>query len=428
MNLQLPFSLQMTFLVILILCIAIITASETALLTYKRLHAASRKTSLNHLLTHIDQILILFQFFKYLLVILATLLSLLITLQFINISLVWQWLLVLLIVVLVLLVFAELLPRKLARLYPETLAYTFADLYAITLKLVWPLVLTINGLINLLLRVCQQPTSPCKLVKFSGAELKQLVEIEGANIPPEHLEMLTSILDLESTYVEDIMIPRHQLVGIDLARDWSELEQQLIHSLFTRIMIYEDSVDNILGFVHLRRLLPLLAENKLDRNHLKAALRPAYFIPKGTSLLQQLLNFREQARRSAIVVDEYGDILGMLALEDILEEIVGEFSTVPIRHEHTIQIMPDGSAWLDGTTSIREINQSLNLNLPVDGPKTINGLIMEHLESLPVPGMTVLIAQHPMEIRKTRKNAIKTLIIYPALPATKQKESEHGKN
>lgn len=428
MNLQLPFSLQMTFLVILILCIAIITASETALLTYKRLHAASSKTSLNHLLTHIDQILILFQFFKYLLVILATLLSLLITLQFINISLVWQWLLVLTIVVLVLLIFAELLPRKLARLYPETLAYTFADFYAITLKLAWPLVLTTNGLTNLLLRVCQQPASPRKLVKFSGAELKQLFEIEGANIPPEHLEMLTSILDLESTYVEDIMIPRHQLVGIDLARDWAELEQQLIHSLFTRIMIYEHSVDNILGFVHLRRLLPLLAENKLDRKHLKAALRPAYFIPKGTSLLQQLLNFREQARRSAIVVDEYGDILGMLALEDILEEIVGEFSTVPIRHEHTIQIMPDGSAWLDGTTSIREINQSLNLNLPVDGPKTINGLIMEHLESLPVPGMTVLIAQHPMEIRKTRKNAIKTLIIYPALPATKQKESEHGKN
>ena len=224
------------------------------------------------------------------------------------------------------------------------------------------------------------------------------------------------------------MIPRHQLVGIDLAKDWAELEQQLIHSLFTRIMIYEQSVDNILGFVHLRRLLPLLAEDKLDREHLKAAIRPAYFIPKGTSLLQQLLNFREQARRSAIVVDEYGDILGMLALEDILEEIVGEFSTVPIRHEHNIQMMADGSAWLDGASSIRDINQSLNLNLPIDGPKTINGLIMEHLESLPVPGMTVLIAQHPMEIRKTRKNAIKTLIIYPALPAPSQKESEHGKN
>ncbi|TXH71558.1 MAG: DUF21 domain-containing protein [Thiothrix sp.] len=428
MNLQLSLSLQMTFLVILILCIAIITASETALLTYKRLHAASRKTSLNQLLAHLDQILILFQFFKYLLVILATVLSLLITPQLINISLVWQWLLALLIVVLMLLVFAELLPRKLARIYPETLAHTFSEFYATTLKLAWPFVLTMNGLTNFILKLFQQPTTPRQLVKFSGAELKQLVKIEGVNIPPEHLEMLTSIVDLESTHVEDIMIPRHQLVGIDLARDWVEVEQQLIHSLFTRIMIYEHSMDNILGFVHLRRLLPLLAENKLDREHLKAALRPAYFIPKGTSLLQQLLNFREQARRSAIVVDEYGDILGMLALEDILEEIVGEFSTVPIRHEHTIQVMADGSVWLDGASSIRDINQSLNLNLPVDGPKTINGLIMEHLESLPVPGMTVLIAQHPMEIRKTRKNAIKTLIIYPALPTPSQKESEHGKN
>jgi Mg2+/Co2+ transporter CorB len=187
-------------------------------------------------------------------------------------------------------------------------------------------------------------------------------------------------------------------------------------------------VDNVLGFVHIRRLLPLLAENKLDREHLRATIRPAYFIPEGTTLIQQLLNFREHARRSAIVVDEYGDILGMLALEDILEEIVGEFSTAPVRHEHTIQIMPDGSAWLDGSAPIREVNQSLNLNLPVDGPKTINGLIMEHLESLPVPGMTVLIDQHPMEIRKTRKNAIKTLIIYPAIQQRAFSGVEHGKN
>lgn len=428
MNLQLPFSLQMTLLVILILCISILTASETALLTYKRLHAASRKTALNQLLAHIDQTLTLFQFFKYLLIILATVLILLISPQLLNTLLVWQWLLALLVFTLVLLVFAELLPRKLARLYPETFAYAFANFYAATLKLVRPLVLSINAFANLILRLCKQPTTPHKLVKFSGAELKQLVEVEGANIPPEHLEMLTSIVDLESIYVEDIMIPRHQLIGIDLAKDWAELEQQLIHSLFTRILIYESSVDNILGFVHLSRLLPLLAEDKLDREHLKAAIKPAYFIPKGTSLLQQLLNFREQAKRSAIVVDEYGDILGMLALEDILEEIVGEFSTVPIRHEHNIQRMPDGSAWVDGASSIRDLNQSLNLKLPIDGPKTINGLIMEHLELLPVPGMTVLIAQHPMEIRKTRKNAIKTLIIYPALPAPSQKEFEHGKS
>lgn len=348
MNLQLPFSLQMSLLVILILCIAVLTASETALLTYKRWHAASRNSALNELLANLDQTLAFFQLFKYLLIILATILVLLISPEFIDIRLIWQYLAALLLFALLLLVFAELLPRKLARLYPETFVYAFASFYALALKSTWPLVASLNGLANFIAKLCKPAPVSRHFAKFSGAELRQLVAIEGVNIPPEHLEMLTSIVDLESTAVEDIMIPRHQLVGIDLAGDWAELEQQLIHSLFTRIMIYEHSVDNILGFVHLRRLLPLLAEDKLDREHLKAAIRPAYFIPKGTSLLQQLLNFREQARRSAIVVDEYGDILGMLALEDILEEIVGEFSTVPIRHEHTIQVMADGSAWLDG--------------------------------------------------------------------------------
>jgi len=428
MNLQLPLSLPFVVLVVLVLLIAVLTASETALLTYKRLHASSCNVHLNQLLARTDHFIILLQLFKYLLIILATLIAANLSLQLLDQAKFWQLPLALSSFALILLLFAELLPRQLARLYPEALADTFANFYAIALSITWPLVVLMNALVNFTLKLCRQPTATRKLAKFSGAELRQLVAIEGANIPPEHLEMLTSIADLESHVVEDIMIPRHQLVGIDLADDWMEVERQVIHSLFTRVMVYEESVDNILGFVHLKRLLPLLAESKLDREHLRAAIRPAYFIPKGTSLLQQLLSFREQARRSAIVVDEYGDILGMLALEDILEEIVGEFSTVPIRHEHNIQVMADGSAWLGGATPIRDINQSLNLNLPVDGPKTINGLIMEHLESLPVPGMTVLIEQHPMEIRKTRKNAIKTLIIYPAIQAASPSGAEHGKS
>ncbi|MFZ1343143.1 CNNM domain-containing protein [Thiothrix eikelboomii] len=426
-NETLSLNLQLITLLVLVLLIALLTASETALLTYKRLHATSRKERLNHLLSHTDQVITLLQLFKYFLLILVIWLGLALMSRFIDLAVVWSMVLSLLGFTLVLLLVAELLPRKLARLYPESFAYSFAEFYSALLVLAWPLVALVNLLANMVLKLCQQPTTPPNIVKFSGAELRQLIEVEGLNIPPEHLEMLISIVDLESSQVEDIMIPRHQLVGIDLAEDWADIQEQVIHSLFTRLLIYEHSVDNILGFVHLKRLLPLLAEDKLDREHLKASIRPAYFIPKGTSLIQQLLNFREQARRSAIVVDEYGDILGMLALEDILEEIVGEFSTVPIRHENTIQIMADGSAWLDGATPIRDINQALNLDLPVNGPKTINGLIMEHLELLPVPGMTVLIEQHPMEIRKTRKNIIKTLIIYPAIPASNLSGAADGK-
>jgi Mg2+/Co2+ transporter CorB len=328
----------------------------------------------------------------------------------------------------ILLLFAELIPRQIARIYPKQLSLTFAPIYSALLSLTWPVLLALTHSKSLCIKRVKLKQIRTQPIQLSGNELRHLVEAEGISIPSDRLAMLSSIVDLESTYVEDIMIPRHQLVGIDLAADWADIEKQVIHSLFTRLLIYEQSVDNILGFVHIRRLLPLLAENKLDRERLRATIRPAYFIPEGTTLIQQLLNFREHARRSAIVVDEYGDILGMLALEDILEEIVGEFSTAPVRHEHTIQIMPDGSAWLDGSAPIREVNQSLKLNLPVDGPKTINGLIMEHLESLPVPGMTVLIDQHPMEIRKTRKNAIKTLIIYPAIQQRAFSGVEHGKN
>lgn len=428
MNLQLALGLQIAMLTASIAALAVLTVSETALLTYKRLHATSHNHRLNHLLLHIDHVVTLLQLLKYLLLIISTLGVALISRPFLQPTALWQTILLMLGFTLVLVLFAELIPRKLARLYPEKISFACAQFYSALLTLTWPCIVSLNSLTELPLKLFKHKTHFPKLVKLSGDELQHLVEVEGVAIPTEHLDMLTSIVDLESTCVEDIMTPRSQLVGINLAADWADVEKQVIHSLFTRIMIYEDSVDNILGFVHLRRLLPLLAENKLDREHLRAVIRPAYFIPEGTSLIQQLLNFREQARRSAIVVDEYGDILGMLALEDILEEIVGEFSTAPLKHKHKIQVMADGSVWLDGKMPIRELNQLLNLNLPVDGPKTINGLIMDHLESLPVPGMTVLIDQHPMEIRTTRKNAIKTLIIYPAIQQSALSGAEHGKN
>lgn len=427
MNLQLAFSLQLALLGLAVSLVALLTASETALLTYKRLHATSPNKHLNQLLKHADQTIALFQLIKYASLIFSILLAFTLLqhrekLPSLASSL---WILSFLFI---LLLFAELIPRQIARIYPKQLSLTFAPIYSALLSLTWPVLLVLTHSKSLCIKRVKLKKIRTQPMQLSGSELRHLVEAEGISIPSDRLAMLSSLVDLESTYVEDIMIPRHQLVGIDLAADWADIEKQVIHSLFTRLLIYEQSVDNILGFVHIRRLLPLLAENKLDREHLRATIRPAYFIPEGTTLIQQLLNFREHARRSAIVVDEYGDILGMLALEDILEEIVGEFSTAPVRHEHTIQIMPDGSAWLDGSAPIRDVNQSLHLNLPVDGPKTINGLIMEHLESLPVPGMTVLIDQHPMEIRKTRRNAIKTLIIYPAIQQRAFSGAEYGKN
>ncbi len=230
-----------------------------------------------------------------------------------------------------------------------------------------------------------------------------------------HAEMLQRIMDLETTPVGDIMITRNQLVGLALDDDWNELEEQIINSHFTRLLVYRENLDDVIGFVHLRKLLPLFRDGHLDRERFEASIRPAYFIPESTSLTQQLLNFQKENRRIALVVDEYGEILGLVTLEDILEEIVGEFSTTPVNQTHEIRQLENGSYWVDGATSIRDINRELGSRFASAEANTLNGLILEYLESIPVPGMTVLIDDYPLEIRKTRNNAVKTLIIHPKI-------------
>jgi len=246
-------------------------------------------------------------------------------------------------------------------------------------------------------------------------ELRTVVSAAGAHIPQTHLDMLLRVMDMDSTTVEDIMIPRNQLVGLDLDDDWNELEEQITNSNFTRLLVYRESLDNVIGFVHLRKLLPLFRDGHLDKERFEASIRPAYFIPESTPLTQQLINFKTENRRIALVVDEYGEILGLVALEDILEEIVGEFSSVPSSQSHEIRRMADGSYWVDGSIPIRDINREVGSNFTSAEANTINGLILEYLESIPVPGMTMLIDDYPLEIRKTRNNAVKTLIIHPQI-------------
>ncbi len=314
-----------------------------------------------------------------------------------------------------LLIFAEVMPKTLAALHPERIAFPASHIYTGILKVAWPLVWLINIMSNSILRLFRMRPDVNGNIALNREELRSIMHTTGPHIPKAHLDMLISVLDLESTTVEDVMIPRNQILGLDMSEDWSEIEEQLLHSQFTRMLVFDDNLDDILGFIHMRKILPLFQEGKLDRERLLQAIRPAYFVPESTTLAQQLINFREASRRIGIVVDEYGEIQGLLTIEDILEEIVGEFSTVPMSHSREIQERDDGSHWLDGATAIREVNRQLDTQLSTDGPKTINGLIIEYLESIPVPGMTVLIDNYPMEIRKTRNNAVKTLILHPRI-------------
>ncbi|MCL4112383.1 UNVERIFIED_CONTAM: hypothetical protein GTU68_007221 [Idotea baltica] len=324
---------------------------------------------------------------------------------------------------LTLLVFAEVTPKTIAALKSEQIALPASFVYVVLLKFAYPLVWLINLIANVVVRMVGVDPNENALQSLSNEELKTVVRESRGLIPDSHEEMLVRVLDMENITVEDVMIPRTEISGIDLEDDWNDIEEQILRSNFTRLLIFRGGINNIQGFLHLRRLLPLFHEDKMDREHFENAMVPAHFTPQGVPLTQQLLNFQDERRRMSLVVDEYGDILGLVTLEDILEEIVGQFSTSPANFDYEVKVNDDGSMWVDGAMNLRDINRQLDMELDTDGPKTINGLVTEYLGQIPTPGISVLINDHPMEIRKTHNNVIKTLIIYPRLHPEEPEDS-----
>ncbi len=316
---------------------------------------------------------------------------------------------------LLLLIFAEITPKTIAALKAERIAFPASYIYIVLLKVAYPLVWLINLFSNTLIRLIGIDPTQNTLQSLNPEELKSVVSEAGGLIPDNHQDMLLRVLDMESITVDDIMIPRPDISGVDLDDDWNDIEEYILNSNFTRLIIYKGGINNVQGFVHLRTLLPLFHDNKMEREHLESATVPAYFTPEGIPLTQQLINFQEAKRRMALVVDEYGDVQGLVTLEDILEEIVGQFSTSPANFDYEARTHTDGSIWVDGAMHIRDINRQLGMNLSTNGPKTINGLVTDSLGQIPTPGVTILIESYPMEIRKTLNNAVKTLIIYPKI-------------
>lgn len=264
---------------------------------------------------------------------------------------------------------------------------------------------------------------------LSPEELRSIVIEASQHIPGKHSEMLLQILDLENASVEDIMIPRNEVTGIDLNDDWNDIVHQITHSQRTRVLVFHDSIDNTIGTLHLRKVLNLFARDELNMDSLNNLIRNAYFIPAGTQLTQQLLNFQDKHRRSGLVVDEYGSIQGLVTMEDILEEIVGEFTTSTTSRNDGIHKQTDGFYVIDCSTHIRDINRNLNIELPTDGPKTLNGLLLEHLEMIPEQGTSVLINGYPIEITRTSKNAIQTAkISAPVAEATDEETDKDDEN
>ncbi|MBW8192803.1 CNNM domain-containing protein [Neiella marina] len=308
----------------------------------------------------------------------------------------------------VILVFAEVTPKTFAALYPERVAFPMSAILKPLSYVLYPFVWSVNMISNGLLRLFGIQTGDDQDEHLSSDELRSVVNDAGKMIPRRHQDMLLSILDLEKVTVEDIMVPRNEIIGFDVNDDWKVLSRQLISTSHTKVLLYRDTIDDAVGFVHSRDALRLLAKSEFEKESMLRAVRPLYYIPEGTPLNVQLLKFQRNKERIGLVVDEYGDIQGLVTLEDILEEIVGDFTTTmaPAPSEE-VERQDDGSVLVDATANIRDLNKELSWSLPTDGPKTLNGLILEYLEDIPDANVSLRIGDYTIEILEVADNMVK---------------------
>jgi len=310
---------------------------------------------------------------------------------------------------LVILIFAEITPKTIAALHPERIAFPASFILLPLMKIMRPLVWGINSITNGLLKLMGVDPSQSNDDAVSSDELRTIVNESGPMIPTRHRGMLLNILDLEQVSVDDIMVPRNEVYGIDLDDDDDEIMRTLQASENTRLPVWREDINNIEGILHMRNISRIVTEKGLDRDALLREMESPYFVPENTPLHTQLLNFQKQKLRLGTVVDEYGDVMGLVALEDILEEIVGEFTSSLIDQDDYITAERDGSYTILGNASIRDVNKALNWTLPTEGPRTISGLILEVLEAFPEGNTSLALEEHCLEILSLDSNVIQAV-------------------
>jgi len=312
----------------------------------------------------------------------------------------------------IVLIFAEVAPKTVAALHPERVAFPASYVLVVLMKLLNPIVWLVNSFANLLLKPFGVKTDVVALERLNREELRTLVT-EGGQISNDHQRMLVNILDLEQASVEDVMVPRGEILGIDLDDDWADILSQLTQTVYTRLPVYRESIDNVVGLLHIRTVISKLSLGGLSFEDLQHSVRRPYFVPERTSLTKQLLEFQGKERRMALVVDEYGDIQGLVTLDDILEEIVGEFTPEGRGRSRNVRRLDDGNYLVDGSTSIRTLNRRLDWDLPFDEAHTLGGLLIEEMEVIPEGKCSIKIGPHVMTIVDIRDNVIHKVLIKP---------------
>ncbi len=309
----------------------------------------------------------------------------------------------------IVLIFAEVTPKTIAALYPEKIAYPSSVLLLILLKVCYPAVWMINAVSNGLVKLCGLSVEEDMSHHLTKEELRTVLDESGALIPVKRHGMLMNILDLEKATVTDIMVPRNEVVGIDLEDDIEDILDIIGQSSHTLLPVFRKDLNEVISFMHLRNIARMIGVEEINKAELMQLTEEAYFVPETTPLHTQLFKFQNNKRRMAMVVDEYGDVQGIVTLQDILEEIVGNFTTNLSEETDDIHPQNDGTYLINGTATIREINKALDWDLPIDGPKTLNGLLTELLEIIPEKNVCVRLPQHYVEILNVQDNAIKTV-------------------
>jgi Mg2+/Co2+ transporter CorB len=310
---------------------------------------------------------------------------------------------------LVVLIFSEITPKTLAALHPEAVAFPASLILLPLLKLLYPLVWLVSKITTGLLRLLGVDAEGKGGEQLSKEELRTLVAEGGALIPSRRRHMLLNLLALEEVSVNDILVPRSEVYGIDLGDSDDEILREIQTSSHTRLPVWRDDINNIVGVLHLRNISKVIDRQGLDRAALEREMEAPYFIPESTPLHTQLMNFQKHKHRLAVVVDEYGEVMGLVAMEDILEEIVGEFTSNLTDSADNIFPQRDGSFIITGTANIREINKAQQWDLPTDGPKTLSGLILENLESFPDANAGLAIGRYRLEILELEGNVVRSV-------------------
>lgn len=324
---------------------------------------------------------------------------------------------------LAILIFSEVTPKTIAALHPEAVAFKASHILKPLLKVAYPLVWIVNHLSNALVRLLGVDPLTKVNDSLSKEELRTVVdESKEENLSSRHQDMLISVLDLEKISVNDIMVPRNEIFGLNLSDDIDTLVENIINTEHTRLPVYEGDINEIVGILHIRKMSRILrgGEGELTKEAIKRFTNPTYFIPAETPLHIQLINFQKNKYRLGLVVDEYGEIEGLATLDDILEEIVGDFTTNIFESEDEIIRQDDGSYIIDGAANIRDINKTTHWNLPVDGPKTLNGLALEHIESFPDGRVSLNIDTYRLEVLALSEKMISKLKVWQVTTAQEE--------